>query len=143
MTPPASGAAMGVSAPSPDARMRQSTPRWMETTLAQSQIRRGLSPAPRSGLHTFLFFGLIVAAVGAAGTASMVLWGPDKTVTRRMQLATDPPSFTLPSLPVSSPSAPAATPPEPVHVAAESPAPAPRKIDNVKTAPKPVRKKAR
>jgi len=98
----------------PDERARQNTPLWMETPSAQPEIRRGAPPPPRSGLHTLVFFGLIVFVVAAAGIGGVALWGPEKTIKNRTQFATNPPEpMSLPSLP-SAPSAAATTPVAPV-----------------------------
>jgi len=87
-------------APMPEERARQNTPLWMETTATQPEVRRGAAPPPRSGLHTLLFFGLIVFVVGAAGIGGVALWGPEKPIKNRTQFATNPPPPTaLPSLP--------------------------------------------
>lgn len=106
----------------PEERARQNTPLWMETSTVQPQARRGVSHAPRSGLHTLLFFGLIVFVVGAAGIGGIALWGPEKPIKNRTQFATNPPPPTpLPSLPPSAAlAAPAAIPPV---VAEAAPAP--------------------
>lgn len=108
-------------------------PNWMDAPTAKPEVqRKGHSTAAaRSGLHTLLFFGLIIFVVGAAGLGAMMLWGPEKTVKNRTQFATNPPPPTaLPSLPASAdahatPSAEAAPAPEPaVSTRAAAPAPA-------------------
>ncbi len=87
-------------------RARQNTPLWMETSTTLPEPRRGAAPPPRSGLHTFLFFALIVFVVGAAGIGGVALWGPEKTIKNRTQFATNPPPPTpLPSLPAAASSA--------------------------------------
>ncbi|MBX3263574.1 MAG: hypothetical protein KIS78_27255 [Labilithrix sp.] len=104
--------------PLPDARAPQETPLWMEGSAPRPQARRGHSAAvPRSGLHTLLFFALIVFVVGAAGVGGVALWGPEKTIKNRTQFATNPPApLELPSL-----SGPAEAPP----AGEGEPAPAP------------------
>lgn len=91
-----------------DERAGQNTPLWMEGTQQRPpEVRRGATATPRSGLHTLLFFGLITFAVGAAGIFGITMWGPDKTVTNRSHLATNPPPpTTMPSLPEEAPPAP-------------------------------------
>lgn len=85
--------------------------------------RRGHSAASsRSGVGSFVFFGLIGLAVAVAGIVGVTVWGPEKTVKNRSQLATNPPaSVELPSLPPDTPPAESAPP----AVAASSSAPAP------------------
>ncbi len=106
-SPPAAGPELVA-----DERPRQNTPLWMETSTARPEVRRGASPPPRSGLHTLLFFGLIVVVVGAAGIGGVALWGPEKTIKNRTQIATNPPPPTpLPSLPASAAPLTAPAPP--------------------------------
>jgi hypothetical protein len=124
-------AAMTVEEPS-DLRGRQNTPLWMDTSGVHepSVTRRGVAPAPRAGLGTLLFFGLIVVAVGAAGLIGVSVWGPEKTITNRSHLASDPPPPpALPSLPPAAESSvvasaePAAAPNAAAAAPAESAAP--------------------
>jgi hypothetical protein len=71
--------------------------------------RRGVIPAPRSGLNTAVFFGLIIFAVAAAGIIGVVYWGPEKTIKNRTQFATNPPApMELPSLPPTAADPPSA-----------------------------------
>ena len=117
-------------APVSEERARQNTPLWMETSTAHPEVRRGAAPPARSGLHTLLFFGLIVFVVGAAGIGGVALWGPEKPIKNRTQFATNPPPPTpLPSLPASAAplaAAPVEAAPAPVEAsqpAAEAPSP--------------------
>lgn len=118
---PTPGSGDTAAAAMPEERARQNTPLWMETSTVRPQARRGVSPAPRSSLHTLLFFGLIVFVVGAAGIGGVALWGPEKPIKNRTQFATNPPPpATLPSLP---PSATLAAPAAIAPVAEAAPAP--------------------
>jgi hypothetical protein len=116
----------------PDERARQNTPLWMDVSPTQQQPegRRGATSAPRSGLSTLLFFALIIFGVGAAGIFGVTMWGPDKTVTSRSHLATNPPPpTTMPSLPEEAPPAPPVveSAPAPVDSAAAAAAPGKKK----------------
>lgn len=94
--------------PGPDERARQNTPVWMEVSGSPPALRRGASPTRTSGTSAIVFFGLITLAVGAAGFAGVALWGPEKPIKNRTQLASNPPPpITLPSLPATA--SPAAT----------------------------------
>jgi len=128
----------GDAAPVPEERARQNTPLWMETSTVQPAVRRGAAPPPRSGLHTLLFFGLIVFVVGAAGFGAIALWGPEKTIKNRTQFATNPPAaMALPSLSASSAASAAPPVPEAASVAPdESPPPADTSPKKGKKAPK-------
>jgi hypothetical protein len=93
-------------------------------TRAPMSIRTGAAPMRSSGLGTFAFFGVIVLAVGLAGSLGVLFWGPDKTATSRTHLATDPPPPTpLPSLGDTDPAAsatPSAVPVDPAPAEAAS-----------------------
>lgn len=133
--------------PSPSAE--PSAPAWMTdpVMVTNAESRRGHS-AKASRLNTFLFFGLIVFVVGAAGLGGVVMWGPEKTVKNRTQFATNPPQpTTLPSLPTDQPPVvpPVATvesepAPAPTDAALASAAAAPKK-GSKKGSPKAVTKK--
>jgi hypothetical protein len=97
-------------------RAAQAAPNWMDVTPPQPQARTGVTATKNSGLHTLGFFAAIIFVVGAAGFLGIAVWGPEKTVTSRSRLATDPPPpMTLPSLPPTAsaePSVPAVAPAE-------------------------------
>ena len=124
-----------VPAPAPalvsDERPRQNTPLWMETSTAHPEVRRGAAPPARSGLHTLVFFGLIIFVVGAAGIGGVALWGPEKPIKNRTQFATNPPPpVPLPSLPVSAAplaAAPVEAAPAPVESSQPAEAQPPKK----------------
>jgi uncharacterized iron-regulated membrane protein len=113
----------------------------MDAPVAEREVRRrGHSPAAssRSGLHTILFFGLIVLVVGAAGVAGVTVWGPEKTVKNRTSFATNPPAPTaLPSLAES-----AEAPPPIVAEPAPTDTPSPDISAAAPTAKKAVKKRA-
>ncbi|MBX3221141.1 MAG: hypothetical protein KF795_11525 [Labilithrix sp.] len=155
MGAPANVPAESSTPPMPDVRAPQETPLWMEGSAPRVQVRRGhSSAAPRSGLHTLLFFGLIVMVVGAAGIGGVAIWGPDKNVKNRTQFATNPPAPTeLPSLPSAPDDTPApvapteaapasATADEPGVAAAATPAATPT-AKKAKRPPRAGGKKAR
>ena len=110
--------------PVSDSSTPRETPLWMEGSAPRPAPRRGHSAAvPRSGIHTLLFFGLIILAVGAAGVGGVALWGPEKTIKNRTQFATHPPTpLELPSLAAPDPAPPAAET-EPASASPESTAP--------------------
>ncbi|HVH43444.1 MAG TPA: hypothetical protein VM925_13915 [Labilithrix sp.] len=127
-----------------------SSPLWMDASAPHVGRRRGAIPAPRSGLHTALFFGLIITAVTAAGIFGVAVWGPEKTVKNRTQFASNPqPPPELPGLGTTTPAAPlpviVETAAESAPAAADSPAPAPSAsaVKKGKRAPKAVGKKGR
>lgn len=122
MMPPNPSGPPGPYGPAPGSEMpqgpAQAAPVWMDVTPAQPQARTGVTAPKNSGLHTFGFFALIILVVGAAGFLGVAVWGPEKTVTSRARLATDPPPpMTLPSLPASAD-------PGAASAAASAPAPA-------------------
>lgn len=100
-----------VAGPDPvmEGRPQQHTPLWMDVPQQPPQ-RTGATPSRYSTLTTIAFFALITIAVGGAGLAGIALWGPEKTIKNRTQLATNPPPpTTMPSLPESAD--PPSTPP--------------------------------
>ena len=124
-----------------DERMRQDTPLWMDVpqTQQEPQVRRGATPAPRSGLGTLAFFGLIILAVGAAGAIGVAVWGPEKTTKGGSHLASNPPPpTTMPSLPEEAPPVVESAAPAAVESAAPAPSSSAKKK---KAAPKVTSKK--
>lgn len=105
----------------------------MDAPVSQpGTARTGVAAAPSKGIPSFVFFGLIIIAVTAAGVVGITIWGPEKEIKNRSHLASDPPTATeLPSLP-PDPSASAA----PVESAAPAVEPAP-----TETAPEPPKPK--
>ena len=93
----------------------QRPPDWMmDAPQAAPQVRTGAAPNRGVGMNTLLFFGLIVFVVAAAGFVGIAVWGPEKPIRNRTQLATNPPPpTTLPSLADSASASPVenATPP--------------------------------
>jgi hypothetical protein len=107
-TPPrASGVVLSNPQKAPDGEASPSSqggqaPAWMmdAPVVSQVTVRTGAAPMRGNGAGTVLFFGLIILVVGAAGAAGVFFWGPEKTITNRTHLATDPPApQPLPSLP--------------------------------------------
>jgi hypothetical protein len=98
-------------------RQDASTPGWMDVPAGPPQGRTGATPTRGFGGQTILFFALITVVVGAAGFLGIAVWGPDKEIKNRTQLATNPPPPTaMPSL--AEPAEPAEPPPAPSAVAA-------------------------
>jgi hypothetical protein len=115
LAPRASGIVLSSTPPIPNAEPSDANgPAWMKDPpkVSQTTVRTGAAPMRGSGMSTVLFFALIVLVVGAAGTAGVLLWGPDKVSTNRTHLATDPPpAEPLPSLSAQTPAAdPSAAP---------------------------------
>ena len=81
----------------------------MDAPVSQTgTARTGIAAQPSRGIPSFVFFGLIIVAVTAAGIVGVTIWGPEKEIKNRSHLASDPPAATeLPSLP-ADPSASAA-----------------------------------
>jgi len=110
----------------------------MDAPVSQpGTARTGVAAQKATGIPSFVFFGLIIVAVTAAGIVGITIWGPEKEIKNRSHLASDPPTPTeLPSLP-PDPSASVA-PPESAAPAAE---PAP--TENAPEPPKPKRGRGR
>lgn len=107
----------------------------MDAPVSQTgTARTGVAAQTSKGIPSFVFFGLIIVAVTAAGIAGISIWGPEKEIKNRSHLASDPPPLTeMPSLP-ADPSASA--------VPAESAAPAAEPVPTASAtpeAPKPKR----
>lgn len=111
-----------------------SEPTWMDISLPRVEHRRGAVPLARSSLPTWLFFGVIVLAVGAAGILAMAVWGPDKTPRNRTQFATHPeppPAAVVEPTPAPEPVVASASEEAAPEAPAAAPTPPPKKAKKV------------